>query len=287
MWGRHVLFGPFLLFALLALAGSAQAQTRCVTGKPCDSTCIAKNETCRAGTGSARSATPSTPATPATAAAIPDGAEYVASSRGRVYYWVGCSAWQRLARSNLIFFESAEDALRAGYTPSTASGCAGPAGAAAAPAVAATEVAPELAALPVCTVERVIDGDTLVCGEGERIRLLLIDTPELSQGEIGATAKQALFELLPAGTEARIELDVQERDRYGRVLAYVYHPDGRLVNEELLRAGFAVVSVYPPNVKYVDRFRAAAQAARDGGRGFWATAAFACLPAEHRAGRCE
>src|SRR5690606_4136814 len=96
-----------------------------------------------------------------------------------------------------------------------------------------------------CTVERVIDGDTIACREGgERIRLLLVDAPELAQGTYGAAARTALLALLPPGSVARVELDVRERDRYGRVLAYLYTPDGRMVNEVLAREGFVVVDVY-------------------------------------------
>jgi micrococcal nuclease len=59
-----------------------------------------------------------------------------------------------------------------------------------------------------------------------------------------------------------------------------------MVNEELLRAGVAVVSVYPPNVKYVDRFRAVSDSAQEARVGLWSGSAFECLPADSRAGRC-
>lgn len=137
-----------------------------------------------------------------------------------------------------------------------------------------------------CTVERVVDGDTLVCRDGVRIRLLLIDAPELSQGPYGAVARQRLEELAGAGTVLTVEYDVQKFDRYRRVLAYLYLPDGRMVNEELLRAGVAVVAVYPPNVRHVDRLRAAVDSARAAGVGLWSTPAFECEPRDHRAGAC-
>ncbi|HSJ05551.1 MAG TPA: thermonuclease family protein [Longimicrobiales bacterium] len=137
-----------------------------------------------------------------------------------------------------------------------------------------------------CRVARVVDGDTLVCEGGVRVRLLLIDAPELSQGPWGAVAKALLEQLASPGTLVTVEEDVQQRDRYGRLLAYLYLPDGRMVNEELLRAGVAVVSVHPPNIRHVERLRAAADSARAGGAGLWSTAAFECEPADHRAGRC-
>ncbi|MBA2672034.1 MAG: thermonuclease family protein [Gemmatimonadetes bacterium] len=139
----------------------------------------------------------------------------------------------------------------------------------------------------VCTIASVSDGDTVVCEGGERVRLLLIDTPEMSQRPFGLQAKLALEALLPVRTRAPIELDVQERDRYGRVLAYVYAPDGRMANEEMARKGYAVSLTYPPNVKHVERIRAAVEEARASRRGLWSTRAFECSPQDHRAGRCR
>jgi micrococcal nuclease len=137
-----------------------------------------------------------------------------------------------------------------------------------------------------CRVARVVDGDTLVCDGGVRVRLLLIDAPELSQGPYGAAAKALLEQLARPGTVLTVEEDVQRLDRYGRLLAYLYLPDGRMVNEELLIAGVAVVSVHPPNVRHVERLRAAADSARAARAGLWSTPAFECEPADHRAGRC-
>jgi micrococcal nuclease len=138
-----------------------------------------------------------------------------------------------------------------------------------------------------CTVARVVDGDTLVCDDGVRVRLLLIDAPELSQSPFGAAAKQRLEELAGAGTVLAMEQDVEKLDRYGRTLAYLYLPDGRMVNEELLLSGMAVVSVHPPNVRHVERLRVAVDSARVALVGLWSTAAFDCEPRDHRAGRCQ
>lgn len=138
-----------------------------------------------------------------------------------------------------------------------------------------------------CAVERIIDGDTFVCDDGERVRLLLIDTPEADQDPYGAIATVELRRLLPVGTVVRLELDVQHRDRYGRLLAYVHLQDGGTANAAMLRAGLAVVAVYPPNVRHVDQYRAIADSARAARRGLWATPVFRCLPAEHRRGSCE
>lgn len=201
-------------------------------------------------------------------------ARYVASSHGQVYYPLGCDAWRSLSERNLIYFGDAREAEAAGYRRTTSRSCA--------------PDAPPLADGATCTVERVIDGDTVECREGAtRIRLLLIDAPEMSQGEYGRRAREIMQKLLPLGEGSRLELDVQHRDRYGRTLAYMYTEDGRMVNEEMVRRGYAVVSVYPPNVRHVERLRAAAAAARDEGLGLWSGSAFECSPADYRVGRCD
>jgi micrococcal nuclease len=217
-------------------------------------------------------------AAPACSQAPPEGEpRYVASARGQVYYWVECDAWHTLSAANLRWFATAEEAEAAGYRPSGARGCQGP----------ERNAGPGPAETGFCTVDRIIDGDTVTCVEGaERIRLLLIDAPELSQGPYGRLARDAMLEILPPGEKARVETDVQARDRYGRLLAYLYTSAGVMANEEIVRKGFAVVSVYPPNVRHVERLRAAAEQSREARRGLWSGSAFECDPADHRAGRC-
>lgn len=137
-----------------------------------------------------------------------------------------------------------------------------------------------------CTVRRVTDGDTIVCDGDLRVRLLLIDAPEMNQRPFGTAARNAMLEFAPPGTTLQLEFDVRLRDQYGRTLAYLWLADGRIVNEEMLRRGMAVVSVYPPNVRHVDRFRAVADEAKRAKVGLWAVDAFACEPRDYRAGRC-
>jgi micrococcal nuclease len=79
-----------------------------------------------------------------------------------------------------------------------------------------------------CLIQRVSDGDTVVCRDGRRVRLLLIDAPEMDQGPFGLAAKAALQKLLPPGQQVALEPDVDPQDRYGRMLAYVYLPVGRM-----------------------------------------------------------
>ena len=112
------------------------------------------------------------------------------------------------------------------------------------------------------SVVRVIDGDTIdvsLDGQQERVRLVGVDTPETVHPEIGVEpwgpeASNFTKTLLPSGTKVRLEFDVQERDRYGRRLAYLYLRDGRRLNELLLQEGLAQLLTAPPNVRYVDRF---------------------------------
>ncbi len=137
-----------------------------------------------------------------------------------------------------------------------------------------------------CTVSRVGDGDSFECEDGRRVRLLLIDAPELAQGRAGEESHRALLDLMPPGSAIQLELDVETEDSFGRTLAYVTLPDGRIVNEELLRRGFAVMLVYPPNVRYVDRFRSVANDAQAAGAGLWGEGGFRCLPVDFRARTC-
>ncbi len=137
-----------------------------------------------------------------------------------------------------------------------------------------------------CVVARIVDGDTFTCRGGRRVRLLLIDTPELSQGRIGTEAARVLHRLAPPGTTLGLEYDVQRRDQYDRTLAYAWKENRTMVNEGLLSAGVAEVAVYPPNVKYVERFRELRDRAKAKRVGLWATDAFECAPRDYRARRC-
>jgi micrococcal nuclease len=204
--------------------------------------------------------------------------QYVASSRGRVYYRIDCDAWKSLAATNLRYFRSASEAESAGYSPSQAQGCA--------PQAGGERIVSAIGGNASCTVTRIIDGDTFECAGGDRIRLLLIDTPELAQGPFGDSARRALVALVPPGTAVRLEFDVDLRDQYDRLLAYV-HRDSVFVNRELALRGVAVAMVIPPNVKHVESIRAAVDSARAERRGLWRIDAFACRPEDFRAGRCR
>lgn len=124
-------------------------------------------------------------------------------------------------------------------------------------------------------VERVVDGDTIVVGGGERVRFIGIDTPETVDPRkpvqcFGEAASQFTKHLLPPGTGVRLAYDVERTDRYGRTLAYVYRArDGLFVNLVLVQRGYAQAATYPPDVEHADDFVAAARRAREQGRGLW------------------
>lgn len=119
-------------------------------------------------------------------------------------------------------------------------------------------------------VTHVSDGDTIVVRLGsrdERIRLLGIDAPESSQEPWGPRAARYL-ESLVGGKTVRVGTDVQTRDRYGRMLGYVY-VGNTFVNLELVRQGYAMLYTSPPNVAHSEAFLAAQRQARDAGRNIW------------------
>ena len=124
-------------------------------------------------------------------------------------------------------------------------------------------------------VRKVIDGDTIEVSGGEHIRLIGLDTPETKDpnrpvGCFGKEASRFTESVLPVGTAVRLVGDAEQRDRYGRLLAYVYRKsDGLFVNAELLRRGYAQLLTIPPNVAHTDEFAALAREARAGSQGLW------------------
>ena len=117
-------------------------------------------------------------------------------------------------------------------------------------------------------VTKVIDGDTIEIETGERVRLLGIDTPELN-ARWGGEARKQTYQLV-YGKEIRLELDREKRDKYGRVLAYVWLGD-LLVNEKLVKDGYARLYVFDKEakLKYLDRLIVAQESAKEHLDGFW------------------
>lgn len=147
-------------------------------------------------------------------------------------------------------------------------------------------VAGDQVAGEVYRVSHVYDGDTLKLDNGERVRMIGIDTPESrdniklrrdvdkrrismeTQLKMGKKAG-AYTRALVAGQQVRLEYDVEKRDRYQRILAYVYLMDGTFVNEKIIREGYAYPLTVPPNVRYADKFQQWFEEAREQKRGLW------------------
>jgi micrococcal nuclease len=126
-------------------------------------------------------------------------------------------------------------------------------------------------------VLKVVDGDTihvLVSGRREKVRYIGVDTPETKHPTKGVQcygrAASAFNERLGGGERVRLVRDVEARDRYGRLLAYVYRArDGLFVNAELARLGYAQPLAIAPDVRHAARFASLAREARRTGRGLW------------------
>ncbi len=125
------------------------------------------------------------------------------------------------------------------------------------------------------TVVRVVDGDTIhvrIDAGVAKVRYIGVNTPEVhhpTKGEEpGGREAAEVNRRLIEGKTVRLELDVQERDRYGRLLAYVWVGDV-MVNAELVRLGYAQVMTVPPNVRYQQLFLKLQREAREAGRGLW------------------
>lgn len=141
---------------------------------------------------------------------------------------------------------------------------------------------PNLPAGVVCQwarVRSVTDGDTIRVDfeagpANQPVRYIGMDTPETVKPDtpvqrFGPEASRENARLVD-GERLCLERDVSERDRYDRLLRYVWLSDGTMVNEALVLAGLATVDTFPPDVKYVERFIAAQHVAREAGRGMWA-----------------
>lgn len=125
-------------------------------------------------------------------------------------------------------------------------------------------------------VVRVVDGDTIIIDMNsteERVRFIGINTPESVKPDTpvekyGKEASSFTNKLLK-NKKVKLEFDAEKRDKYSRLLAYVYLPDGRMVNKILLEEGYAQVMTIPPNVKYQKEFLKLQRKAREQSKGLW------------------
>jgi len=150
-------------------------------------------------------------------------------------------------------------------------------------------------ALPLQAYEKakvlsIVDGDTVKViyhNREESIRLIGIDTPETrpnkkaikdaqrAKSDIetitsqGREAKNFVKGLVKPGDLLEMEFDIRTRDKYGRLLAYLYLSSGKMLNEEIVKAGYAQLMTIPPNLKYQERFLMAYRKARESHRGLW------------------
>jgi len=150
-------------------------------------------------------------------------------------------------------------------------------------------------------IVRVIDGDTVIVKIPEttfngrktlrnlkfRVRLIGIDTPESRVNrrakiqsketgkkikriiKLGKLAKEFTKKLLPKNKTVFLEFDIEPQDRYGRLLAYIWLSDGKMVNKEIICNGFAFPLTVPPNVKYEKEFLKCFKKARKENKGLW------------------
>jgi len=139
-----------------------------------------------------------------------------------------------------------------------------------------------LSSIPICAsctnaqsfkCTRVVDGDTIIISNGERVRLIGVDTPETKHPskpvEYFGKEASAFTKRMVEGKDVRLEYGQQRRDKYGRLLAYVYLMDGTFLNAEIIKQGYGNAYTRFP-FKYMEAFRQYEKEAREAKRGLWA-----------------
>lgn len=125
------------------------------------------------------------------------------------------------------------------------------------------------------TVTTVVDGDTLTLATGVKVRLAGIDTAELGHGlgpdAPGAQSGKQLLKQLMDGSSNQIRLETakESSDRYGRLIAHVYSNDGKNIQEQILRSGWALGYARPPNMEHLECYREAETEAQKKQLGLW------------------
>ena len=115
-------------------------------------------------------------------------------------------------------------------------------------------------------VTEVIDGDTVIINN-ESVRLICIDTPE--RGEKGYEEATEFLESLVLNKEVILEEDITKRDKYGRLLYYIFTKDGRFVNEIMVREGYAKAYPYYPDTRLCPQIQEAESQAKLTGKNIW------------------
>ena len=121
-------------------------------------------------------------------------------------------------------------------------------------------------------VAKVVDGDTLILSNGEKVRLIGVDTPEMAHPlkPVQYFAKEAssFTKKMVEGKEVRLEFGWQRRDKHERLLAYVYLKDGTLLNAEIIKQGYGFAYTRFP-FKYLEEFRLYQKKAKENRQGLW------------------
>jgi len=122
------------------------------------------------------------------------------------------------------------------------------------------------------TCTRVVDGTVIILNNGEEVSLIGVDTPGKKHPnqpvEYFAEEALAFTVKMVEGKEVRLEYDLQEKDQFGRRLAYVYLEDGTLLNAEIIKRGYGRTDTTFP-FKYRDQFSQYEKEAREDKRGQW------------------
>lgn len=140
------------------------------------------------------------------------------------------------------------------------------------------------AAPAVHAVKAVFDGDTVLLDNGEKVRLLGINTPEVDSprkiGEAGGEEAKLWLQRRLTGRTVRLEHDMELRDKYRRLLAHVFADNGEHINLALIEAGLAFVDIHPPNLKYAQALTQAESRAELAKRGIWGMPDYRPKPVE-------
>lgn len=132
---------------------------------------------------------------------------------------------------------------------------------------------PALEKMQKVTVDHTIDGDTFVLNSGEKVRMIGIDTPEVTgpytQAEFYGEQASAYVKVVLTGATVYLDKDVSDRDQYGRLLRYVYLEDGTFFNLLLIEEGYAEAIQWAPDLEYTEVFEAAEDKAQESKTGLW------------------
>lgn len=132
----------------------------------------------------------------------------------------------------------------------------------------------ELQRLPQVEIRKVIDGDSVLLADGQQLRLIGVNAPELKTAEPLAREAQEYLSSLVSSRKLYLRKGEQQQDRYGRTLGHLYLPDGRNIESEMLRQGYGFLVAIPPNVALVACQQVARDQARGKQAGVWAEPAF-------------